>query len=71
MGTDDPRYTTDYYSMEPAGKRTFFRMLYSGVRLSKAARRIVAERGDGSLTTVDREKEEAASGEEEVLSRFA
>ena len=55
-GEDEPRYTTAYYSMEPAGKRTFFRMLYSGVRLSEAARRIAAVRGDVSPMTVDREK---------------
>ena len=57
--------------MEPAGKRTFFRMLYSGVRLSEVTRIIAAVRGDVSPTTVDREKEETAAEEEEVLSRFA
>ena len=31
-------------------------MLYSGVRLSEAARRIAAVRGDVSPMTVDREK---------------
>ena len=38
-GTDEPRYTMDYYSMETVGKRTFLRMLYSDVRPSEAARR--------------------------------
>ena len=58
--------------MEPVGKRTFLRMLYSGVRPSEAARRIAAERGDMSPTTVDREEEEeAAAGEKEVLRLFA
>ena len=58
--------------MEPVGKRTFLRMLYSGVRPSEAARRIAAERGDMSPTTVDREEEEeAAAGENEVLRLFA
>ena len=46
-------------------------MLYSGVMLSEAVRRIAAMRGDVSPTTVDREKEETAAEEEEVLSRFA
>ena len=57
--------------MEPVGKRTFLRMLYSGVRPSEAARRIAAERGDVSPMTVDREEEEDAPGEKEVLRRFA
>ena len=46
-------------------------MLYLGVRLSVAARRIAVERSDVSPTTVDREEEEAAAGEEEVSSWFA
>ena len=54
--------------MEPVGKRTFLRMLYSGVRPSEAARRIAAERGDVSPMTVDREEEEAAAREGEVVS---
>ena len=71
-GTDEPRYTNNYYSMEPDGKRTFLRMLYSGVRPSEAARRIAAESCDISPTTVDREEEkEAAAGEKEVLRLFA
>ena len=70
-GTDEPRYTTDYYSMETVGKRTFLRMLYLDVRPSEAARRIAAERGDVSPMTVDREEEEDAPGEKEVLRRFA
>ena len=45
-GADDSRYTTDYYSMEPVGKRTLLRMLYSGVRPSEAARRIAAKGGN-------------------------
>ena len=58
--------------MEPDGKRTFLRMLYSGVRPSEAARRIAAESCDMSPTTVDREEEkEAAAGEKEVLRLFA
>jgi hypothetical protein len=60
----------DYYSMEPIGKRTFLRMFYWGVRPSEAARRIAAERGDVSPTTVDREKEEAPAGEKELLRWF-
>ena len=67
---DEPRYTTDYYSMEPADKKTFLRMLNLGVRPSEAARIIAAEHDDVSPTTMDREQEEAAAGEEEVLSRF-
>ena len=71
-GTDEPRYTNSCYSMEPDGKRTFLRMLYSGVRPSEAARRIAAESCDMSPTTVDREEEkEAAAGEKEVLRLFA
>ena len=62
----------DYYSMETVGKRMFLWMLYSGVRPSEVARRIAAERGDMSPTTVDREEEkEAAAGEKEVLRLFA
>ena len=57
--------------METVGKRTFLRMLYSDVRPSEAARRIAAERGDVSPMTVDREEEEDAPGEKEVLRRFA
>ena len=71
MEAYEPRYTTDYYSMEPTDKGTFFRMLYSGVRLCETARRIAAERGDVSPTTVDREEEEATAGHEEVSSWFA
>ena len=58
--------------MEPVGKRTFLRMLYSSVRPSEAARRIAAKRSDMSPTTMDREEEEeAAVGEKEVLRLFA
>ena len=71
MEAYEPRYTTDYYSMEPTDKGTFFRMLYSGVRLCETAGRIAAERGDVSPTTVDREEEEAVAGQDEVSSRFA
>ena len=42
--------------MELVRKRTFIRMLYLGVRPSESARRIAAEQGDVSPTTVDREK---------------
>ena len=71
MEAYEPRYTTDYYSIEPTDKGTFFRMLYSGVRLCETAGRIAAERGDVSPTTVDREEEEAVAGQDEVSSRFA
>ena len=57
--------------MEPVGKRTFLWMLYSGLRLFEAARRITAKRGDVSPMTMDREEEEAVAGEMEVLKLFA
>ena len=66
---DEPRYTTDYYSMETVGKRTFLRMLYSDVRPSEAARRIAVEHGNVSPMTVDMEEEEEATAEEGTCAR--
>ena len=66
---DESGYTRDYYSMEPAVKRMFLRMLNSSVRPSVAARRTGVERDIVSPMTVDREeKEDAAAWKGEITS---